>query len=149
MVLMKKALTALLFTLILAACGTQAGEDIPSATPIVLSTLTGEPTDLPASEEANPEEESSSEEGETQEPMQGPDCLGPDVNEIGLSIASTFGVTIYEEVMTWFCNGAEFEDILLALQSEQQSDASAEEMLQMLADGFTWDEIWLLVGITG
>ncbi len=145
---MKKAFIALLLALALSACGPQAGEDIPAATPIVLSTLTSEPTVLPE-EEASTEEESSSDEVATLVPTLGADCLGPDVNAIGLSIADTFGITIYEEVMTWYCNGVEFEDILLALQSEQQSDASAEEMLQMLDDGLNWNEIWLLVGITG
>jgi hypothetical protein len=42
----------------------------------------------------------------------------------------------------------EFEDITLALQSTDQSNASVEEMLVMLADGFSWDEIWQLLGIT-
>ena len=70
------------------------------------------------------------------------------MNELGQSIADRFEEASYDDVMTWFCNGAEFEDILLALQSAQQSDASVEEMLVMLADDFTWDEIWKLLGIT-
>lgn len=142
---MKKAFGALLLAFVLTACGTQTGEENPVATPIVLSTLTSAPTDLPAAVG----DESSNVEVEAPEPAHSAECLDPDVNKIGLGIADTFGVTIYEDVMAWFCNGNEFEDILLALQSEQQSDASAEEMLQMVDDGFTWDEIWLLVGITG
>ena len=77
----------------------------------------------------------------------GPDCLGDEVNPIGQAIAEDFEFTTYDEVMTWFCNGAEYEDILVALETEDLSAVPAEEMLQMLADGFTWEEIWLLTGV--
>lgn len=78
----------------------------------------------------------------------GPDCLGPEPNEIGLGIAERFPETTYEQVMTWFCDGAEFEDILVALQTENLTDFPAGEMLQMLADDWTWDEIWQVIGLT-
>jgi len=77
-----------------------------------------------------------------------PNCLGGEINPIGKSIAEDYESTSYEQVMTWFCNGAEFEDILVALETEAQTDTSADEMLKMLADGFTWEEIWQLVGLT-
>jgi len=77
-----------------------------------------------------------------------PDCLGGEVSPIGESIAGDYEFTDYAEVITWFCNGAEFEDILVALETESLTGTPAEEMLQMLADGFTWDEIWGLVGLT-
>jgi hypothetical protein len=50
--------------------------------------------------------------------------------------------------MTWFCNGAEFEDILVALETELQTDTSADDMLQMLGAGFSWNDIWLTTGLT-
>ena len=77
-----------------------------------------------------------------------PDCLGGEVSPIGVSISEDYEFTDYAEVITWFCNGAELEDILVALETESQTGTPAEEMLQMLADGFTWDEIWQLVGLT-
>ena len=77
-----------------------------------------------------------------------PDCLEGEISPIGGSIADEYEVTSYEEVITWFCNGAEFEDILVALETESQTGTPAEEMLQMLADGFTWEEIWQLIGLT-
>jgi len=77
-----------------------------------------------------------------------PDCLGGEVSPIGESIAEDYEFTDYTEVISWFCDGAEFEDILVALETESQTGTPAEEMLQMLADGFTWDEIWQLVGLT-
>ena len=75
-------------------------------------------------------------------------CLGNEISPIGRSIADDYDSATYEQVMTWFCNGAEFEDILVALETEEQTDVSAEEMLKMLADGFTWDEIWQIIGLT-
>jgi len=77
-----------------------------------------------------------------------PNCLGDEVSPIGGSIADEYDSVTYEQVMAWFCNGAEFEDILVALETEEQTDTSADEMLKMLADGFTWDDIWQLVGLT-
>ena len=66
---------------------------------------------------------------------------------IGQGIADEYEFTSYNEVMTWFCDGAEFEDILVALQTEELSDTPAEDMLAMLAEGFSWEEIWLVVGL--
>jgi len=77
-----------------------------------------------------------------------PNCLGNEISPIGQSIADDYDSVTYEQVMTWFCNGAEFEDILVALETEEQTDTSADEMLKMLADGFTWEEIWQLIGMT-
>jgi len=75
-----------------------------------------------------------------------PNCLGDETSPIGQSIADEYETANYDQVMTWFCNGAEFEDILVALETETQIDTSANEMIQMLADGFTWEEIWLVTG---
>ena len=76
------------------------------------------------------------------------DCPGDEINPIGQSIADDYEASSYEQVMTWFCDGAEFEDILVALETEAQTDTSAGEMLKMLADGFAWEEIWTLVELT-
>ena len=75
------------------------------------------------------------------------ECPGEDTNTIGMGIAEEYEFTSYEQVMTWFCDGAEFEDILVALQTEELSDTPAEEMLVMLAEGFTWEDIWLVVDL--
>lgn len=78
----------------------------------------------------------------------GPDCYGSEPNEIGSGISDSFPETSYEQIMTWFCNGAEFEDILVALQTEKLTDFPAGEMLLMLADDWTWDEVWQVIGLT-
>jgi len=77
-----------------------------------------------------------------------PTCLGDNVSPIGQAIADQYESASYNQIMTWFCNGAEFEDILVALETEIQTDTTADEILQMLAEGFTWDDIWLITGLT-
>ena len=73
-------------------------------------------------------------------------CASEDINLIGQSIADPYPFTTVEEVMTWFCDGAEFEDILMALETEELNGTPAEEMLEMRVEGFSWDDIWLIVG---
>ncbi len=74
-------------------------------------------------------------------------CPGESTNTIGQGIANEYEFTSYEEVMSWFCDGAEFEDILVALQTEDQTDFPAEELLEMLAEGLSWEDIWLVVDL--
>lgn len=78
----------------------------------------------------------------------GPDCLGPETHPMGQEIANQFEEASYEDVMTWFCNGAEFEDILVALQTEKDTGELAEDLLKLLAEGQTWEEIWDAIGFT-
>jgi hypothetical protein len=77
-----------------------------------------------------------------------PTCLGDNVSPIGQAIADQYESASYKQIITWFCNGAEFEDILVALETEIQTDTTADEILQMLSEGFTWDDIWLITGLT-
>jgi len=119
------------------------GQSTPAVVPEVLNTPTQiveTPTEVQS--EITPAEESTH-----QVETAAPDCLGGEISPIGQSIADEYASTSYEQVMTWFCNGAEFEDILVALETEAQTDTSADEMLKMLADGFTWEEIWQLLGL--
>ncbi len=78
----------------------------------------------------------------------GPDCLGPEIHPMGQEIADQFDEATYEDVMTWFCNGAEFEDILVALQTEKDTGELAEDLLKLLAEGQTWEQIWDALGLT-
>jgi len=73
-------------------------------------------------------------------------CASEEINLIGRSIADPYVFTTDEEVMTWFCNGAEFEDILMALETEELNGTPAQEMLEMRAEGLSWEDIWLIVG---
>ena len=76
-----------------------------------------------------------------------PDCPGTEINRIGASIADEYEFVDYDQVMGWFCEGAEFQDILVALETEDQTGTEAAEMLEMLVDGFSWDEIWEEIGL--
>ena len=135
-------ITVIVITLALVtACGVKP---TPAVAPEVLSTPTqilDTPTEV-QSENVTVEEQASPVDATAS------NCLGDEISPIGQSIADDYESASYDQVMTWFCNGAEFEDILVALETEEQTATSADEMLKMLADGFTWDEIWQLVGLT-
>lgn len=73
-------------------------------------------------------------------------CASEEINRIGRSIAETYAFTTEDEVMAWFCEGAEFEDILMALETESLNGTPAEDMLEMRAEGLSWDDIWLVIG---
>ena len=82
-------------------------------------------------------------------PLNEPDCFQDGDHPIGMSIAEQFTeITTYEEVMTWFCNGAVFEDILNALATEELTSVDAADSLKLIAAGMTWDEVWLELGLT-
>lgn len=89
----------------------------------------------------------SSEEGNTPE-AESVDCPGEERNAIAESIIEKYPEVSYDRVMTWFCDGAEFEDILLALLTGRLSDADPEDMLEDIAAGITWDEIWEELNLT-
>jgi hypothetical protein len=76
-------------------------------------------------------------------------CATEEVTKFGESIASSYSFTSTQEVMAWFCEGAEFEDILVALETEEITGTAAEDLLQMRADGLSWDEIWQSIGLYG
>lgn len=118
---------------ILAGCAgqpTQTAEVVETDGPVALETT------APELETTAPEEEAAASE-----------CPGDEINPLGESIAADYDFVSYDQVMAWFCDGAEFEDILVALETQVVTGEPAGDMLQMLADGLTWDDIWLLVGL--
>ena len=131
---LRRLFAVLLSLALTTACGAQPG---PAAEPAIPGTATEvQAENRPADEPLPPAETAA------------PVCPGDEVSSIGQSIADDYESASYEQVISWFCNGAEFEDILVALETESQTGTPAEEMLQMLADGFTWDEIWQTIGLT-
>jgi hypothetical protein len=74
------------------------------------------------------------------------DCYGTEKHKIGLSIADKFEFS-YEEIMNWFCDGHQFEDILLALQTSKLISISPDELLLKRANGQVWDDIWRDIGL--
>lgn len=127
--------------LLLAACGpaTQPA-DVPPAGGPATPTPVVPPSATPAqtTTAAPPAPESTP-----------PAAACPDADAAGLaqSIAHGFTFTSAEEVLAWFCAGADFEDIIIALETEEQANVPAEEMLSMLAAGLTWEEIWQSIGL--
>ncbi len=78
----------------------------------------------------------------------GPDCYGDETHPIGQSIADLYPeLTEYDEVMVWFCNGFEFEDILTALQTSEQTGIPAGDLLDIFTQGPTWEDIWVELGL--
>ena len=73
------------------------------------------------------------------------ECPGPERHDFAYSISETFEVS-YDEVMDWFCDGYEFTDILLALQTSRNAEYSADQLLEMTKT-MTWEQIWEQTGI--
>ena len=110
----------------------------PSATagPVIYSTPTEHKAEDPVTDEPvaeTPQVESA-------------DCSYEEDHPIAKSIAETFEVP-YQYVLNLYCDGYEFEEILLALETQTQSELSAEDILQMRDDGISWDEIWQDLGL--
>lgn len=147
---MRALLSTLIVSLLVVACAapTDTAPLSPTESPAT-PTVHEKPVVPTSTTDAGPPEEESPQPQETQ-PEETPeaDCPGEGINSIGQGIANEYEFASYEDVMTWFCSGAEFEDILVALETEDQIGTPAEEMLVMLAEGFSWEEIWLVVGLT-
>jgi hypothetical protein len=75
-----------------------------------------------------------------------PYCNSEEINPIGESIAIAYQTT-YEEVMGFYCDGHEFDQILLALETREQSEITAESILLMRDEGLSWTQIWKELGI--
>lgn len=110
------------------------------------------PAENPQSEsqsapDAQTDSPSSGEEAQTGETTADTNCTDLNPHPIGASIAADYEVS-YEQVMTWFCSGYSFENILIALETSEAVDVPAEALLQMLLEK-EWEQIWLEVGLTG
>jgi hypothetical protein len=68
------------------------------------------------------------------------------IHPVGESIARTYEIP-YSELINIYCEGYEFEEILLALETEEQSGLIIGEILKMRDEGLSWEEIWKELGI--
>jgi hypothetical protein len=87
-------------------------------------------------------------EGESEmEPTENPEtnCSTLNPHPMAEGIAEQFEIT-YDQVMTLYCDGYAFSDILLALETEELVDLSVEDLLSMIEDS-TWEEIWQELGV--
>lgn len=90
---------------------------------------------LPEQDQA---EASSGEDPET-------NCSALNPHPLAESITEKFPIS-YQEVMTLYCDGYAFSDILLALETAELVDQSAEDLLSLL-ETRSWEEIWDALGI--
>jgi len=67
-------------------------------------------------------------------------CSATNPHPLAEGMAETFEIT-YDEVMTLYCDGYAFSDILLALETSELVDQSPEALLARLRTR-TWQEIW-------
>lgn len=137
---MKVSLTLVVFLTLLAAACTPGG-DAPTTAQTPTQALAQPPGAAPTLQitVTPPAAESS---------PQSTACTDPDALNLANVVASGYAFTSPEEVMGWFCNGADFEDIIIALETEDQTGVPAEDLLTMLAGGMTWEEIWQSIGWT-
>lgn len=76
------------------------------------------------------------------EPVENPDtnCSAVNPHPVAQGMTETFEIT-YDEVMTLYCDGYAFSDILLALETSELVDQPPEALLVRLRTR-TWQEIW-------
>ncbi|NQS91113.1 MAG: hypothetical protein HQ574_01775 [Chloroflexi bacterium] len=93
------------------------------------------------------EPETTSLEESTEDPVENPEtnCAAINPHPVAEGMAETYQIT-YEEVMTLYCDGFAFSDILLALETTTLVDQSPEDLLALL-ETRTWEEIWADLGV--
>ncbi len=73
------------------------------------------------------------------------DCSTLNPHPIAVSMEEKFEVS-YDEIMTWYCDGYAFSDILLALETEKLVDLSVPALLSRLRTR-SWEIIWDELGV--
>ena len=74
------------------------------------------------------------------------DCSTLNPHPIAQGMVDTYDVS-YDEVMTWYCDGYAFSDILLALETSNLADIPVPDLLPLVRNQ-SWDEIWDDLGIS-
>jgi len=72
-------------------------------------------------------------------------CSAINPHPVAEGMTESFEIT-YDEVMTLYCDGYAFSDILLALETSELVDQSPEAILARLRTR-TWQEIWDEFGV--
>lgn len=68
------------------------------------------------------------------------ECPLPNPHPVAENIAQKYQLE-YAQVIDWYCQGHEFEDILLALQTGKITEVAIEDLLN-LSENQSWSEIW-------
>ena len=75
-------------------------------------------------------------------------CDGRDSHPVGNRLAESFGMP-YDDVMTMFCSGYGFGEIMHALQTSQETGVSPQDLLAMKTEMGGWGEVWKAQGLIG
>ena len=131
-----------IFILITAGCGSdslKSSNFLTRPETEILEESAIEPTE-------NPETELLEE--STIEPTENPEtnCSSLNPHPVAEGITDKFPIN-YDEVMTLYCDGFAFSDILLALETEQLVDQSYEDLLSLLETN-SWEKIWDDLGVS-
>jgi hypothetical protein len=73
-------------------------------------------------------------------------CLAGEEYAVVHDIADSFQVS-YEQIIAWSCDGSEMEDILLALETWEETDIPVEDLLERRRQDQSWDQIWQEIGL--
>lgn len=73
-------------------------------------------------------------------------CTNPENQTMAKNISQTFD-TSDGEVMEWHCDGYDFEDILIALETKIATGVPVDELLKK-SQNQEWEEIWEDVGFS-
>jgi hypothetical protein len=134
---------SILILLILTGCGTDTLKAFQQSAQKESSSVSGSSEEH--SEESPPLDSADSD--SHAEPTENPEtnCSTLNPHPMAEGMAEQFEAS-YDEIMTWYCDGAAFSDILLALETEELVDLSVEELLVMVEES-TWEEIWEDLGV--
>jgi hypothetical protein len=144
--LLKRLLIQVCFTIFFAACSAGQGVEAPASTPSPTPFLPARLDSTGNLSEAAMNLDSS-EQTTVPQPVLAVDihCTETDPHPLGQSIAGTYKVS-YEQVMTWFCSGISFDNILIALETSTAAGIPANLLLEMHLQGESWETIWDTIG---
>ncbi len=108
---------------------------------LLLGTVGCQSSSLNGSNSLSKPEPTSLDESAT-EPTENPDtnCSAINPHPVAEGMTETFEIT-YDEVMTLYCDGYAFSDILLALETSELVDQTPAALLARLRTR-SWQEIW-------
>jgi len=92
---------------------------------------------------ADPDPQAEEEAGDEYNPET--DCSTLNPHPVAQGMEQKFDVN-HDEIMTWYCDGYAFSDILLALETSDLADVPVLDLLPLVRNQ-SWDEIWDDLGI--
>ncbi len=121
-----------------------------------LNLIAPEEEEMVDEEQEGEEQEGEEQEGEeeaVEDPVKNESQRCPTGNEdahpAAMKLSAEFEVE-YDKIMTWFCNGFGFGEVMLALQASQKVEGyTPEELLAMKVETGGWGHVWQELGLIG